>query len=217
MAKPIELKAEKRTGVGKGAARAIRRAGLIPGVIYGDKKDPLPITLDYKSLWKEVQTGTFLSTLYSVEVDGQATRVIPRDVQFDRVRDFPIHVDFLRLGKGAKIAVEVPIQLLNEDTAPGLKKGGALNMVRYEIELTCPADGIPEAIEVDVGALDIGDAIHISEVTLPDRVTPTVTDRDFTILTIVGQMAEEVEAEEGEGGEAEAAEGEAEESGGDEA
>ncbi len=202
-----ELKVEPRAGVGKGAARAIRRKGLIPAVIYGDKKDPQPIAVDYRLLWKEVQTGAFLSTVYVLDVAGQKVQAIPRDIQFDPVRDQPLHVDFLRLAKGARVSVEVPVHFVNEALCPGLKRGGAMNVVRHEIELSCPATDIPEAIEIDISKLDIGDSLHISDVTLPENVTPAITDRDFTILTITGtvggaEAAEEAEAE--DGGEADA-------------
>lgn len=199
MADIIELKVEPREGVGKGAARAIRRKGLVPGVIYGDKKDPQPITIEYRPLWKHVQTGSFLSTVYSLNVDGKKVQVIPRDIQFDPVRDVPLHVDFLRLAKGAKVTVEVPVQFLNEDKSPGLKRGGVMNIVRHEIELSCPATDIPEAIEADISGLDIGDSLHISDITLPDNVTLTITDRDFTIATIAGAVAEAEPEEETEG------------------
>lgn len=205
MAETIELEVEARDRVGKGAARAIRRQGKVPAVIYGDNKDPEPITIEHKPLWKHVQTGTFLSTVFTLKVGSKKTRVIPRDIQFDPVRDFPIHVDFLRLGKGAEINVEVPVHFLNESTCPGLKRGGALNVVRHEIELTCSADSIPETIEIDLAGLDIGDSIHISQVELPKGVSPVITDRDFTIVTIAGAgpSVEEEEAAEAEEAEAE--------------
>ena len=210
------LKAEPRELGSKGAVRSLRNKGFVPAVIYGDKKAPVPITLSYKEVTKEYHTGHFLSTLYQIEVDGKAERVIPRDIQLDPVRDFVLHVDFLRLGRNAKVAVNISVVFLNEDDSPGLREGGVLNIVRHEVELLCPASHIPESIEIDLTGKEMGDSIHISEVTLPDDVEPTITDRDFTIATIAAPAA--VRSEEDEEAEAEAAEAEAdgEEEGGDE-
>ncbi len=184
MARIVQLKAAGRDRAGKGAARAVRREGLVPGVVYGDKQEPQLITLGYVDMFQQVKTGRFLSTLVDLEVDGTTVRTIPRAVQFDPVRDFIIHADFLRLGAGARITVEVMVKFRNADTSPGIKRGGVLNVVRHEIELSCPADAIPEEIVVDLAGLDIGDAVHISHITLPEGSTPTITDRDFTIATI---------------------------------
>ncbi|RIA47239.1 50S ribosomal protein L25/general stress protein Ctc [Dichotomicrobium thermohalophilum] len=202
MAELLELTAEPRDKTGSTAARAIRKNGGVPAVVYGGRGGPEKVTLNYKEVWKQVETGTFLSTVYLLNVNGKKTRVIPRDVQFDPVRDFLEHVDFLRLAKDAVVEVDVPVHVINEEESPGLKRGGALNMTRHEIGLTCPADAIPEYIEVDVTGLDIGDSLHISQVALPEKVTPTITDRDFTVLSIAGTAAAEPEEE---------AEGEAEE------
>ena len=199
MAEIREIKASARSRVGKGAARAARREGRVPGVIYGEKQPPQTISVDAKEIGVLLHTGNFLATLFEIELDGDRTRVIPRDVQTDPVRDFPIHVDFLRLGRDAKVTVEVPVRFLNEDDSPGLKRGGVLNVVRYEIELNCPADSIPEAIEVDLTGLDINDSVHISAVTLPEGAVPTISDRDFTVATIAapaGLAGEEEEDEE---------------------
>lgn len=208
MADITELQATVREGVGKGASRAIRRQGRVPAVIYGGKAAPEPISLDYKELWQQVQTGHFLSTVYMLNIGGKKIRAIPRDVQFDPVRDFVEHVDFLRVSKTSRLDVEVPINVINEEASPGLKRGGALNIVRHEIELSCPADAIPEMIEVDVTGLEIGDSLHISQIRLPEDVTPTITDRDFTILTIAGASAGGAEAEEEQPEEAAEEEGE---------
>lgn len=199
MADIKQLSATPRPSAGKGAARAVRREGRVPAVIYGGKQDPVTISLDNNELTKLVGTGTFLSTLFELEVDGSKTRVLPRDLQLDPVRDFPIHVDFLRLGKGASIAVEVQCNFINEEECPGLKVGGVLNVVRYTLELVCPAESIPESIDIDLTGLELGDGVHISAVTLPEGVAPTITDRDFTIATIAtpaGLTAEEEEGEE---------------------
>jgi len=209
MVKSIELSAELRERVGKGAARAVRREGRIPAVIYGDKKPPLPISLSAKELDQQVQTGSFLTTLYEINVGGNKARVLPRDVQFDPVRDFTMHVDFLRLGEGATINVEIPVTFINEEESPGLKRGGAVNVVRYTVELLCPADSIPDEIVADLTGLDIGDSLHISAISLPEGVTPTITDRDFTVVTIAAPVVEVVEEEEEEGLEGEELEGEA--------
>ncbi len=216
MAEVSEIKATVRDGFGKSASRAARREGRIPGVIYGDNTDPEPVTLDSKEFWQHARSPQFLNTIYMLDVDGKQQRVIPRDVQLDPVRDVPLHVDFLRLGKGAKVTVEVPVQFLNEEESPGLKRGGVLNIVRHAIELRCVAESIPEQLEADLTGLDIGDSMHVSSIKFPEGVELTISDRDFTVATIVGRMAEiveedEMEGEEGEGLEGEAAEGEAEE------
>lgn len=184
MSKIVQLKATARGRAGKGASRAVRRQGLIPGVVYGDKKEPQLISLANKDLQPHVTTGRFLSTLIDLDVDGQTVRAIPRDVQFEPVRDFLVHVDFLRLGANARIAVEVPVHFKNHELAPGLKKGGVLNIVRHEIELYCPADLIPDEVLIDLAGYEIGQSIHISAVTLPANVAPVIKDRDFTIASI---------------------------------
>ncbi|HTJ56384.1 MAG TPA: 50S ribosomal protein L25/general stress protein Ctc [Devosiaceae bacterium] len=191
-----ELKAQARAGVGKGAARALRRQGLVPAVIYGDKKDPLPITILYKDAVKRIYAGGFLSHVITLDVDGEKHSVIPRDYQLDPVKDFPIHVDFLRVGAGSKITVEVHVTFINEEASPGIKRGGVLNIVQHTVDLSCPADQIPDHITVDLTGKEVGDTIHISSVILPTGVNP-VLQRDFTIATIVapsGLRAEEAAA-----------------------
>jgi len=213
MADIIELKAEARELGGKGTAKRIRREGKVPGVIYGNKEAPETITIDMKTIAHQMNTGSFLATVYMVDLAGKKTRVIPRDLQVDPVRDYPIHFDLLRLSKDAEITVTVQVHYTDEELSPGLKRGGILNVVRHEIDLTCPADAIPESIEISLEGLDIGDSMHFSSVTLPDNVKSTISDRDFTLVTIVGAKEEEPETVEGEeapvDGE-EAAEGEAE-------
>jgi large subunit ribosomal protein L25 len=179
-----ELKAEARDRVGKGAAREIRRNGKVPAVIYGDNKPPLAITLSYKEVHTRIHAGGFLTTIATIDVNGEKHRVLPKDYQMDPVRDFTTHVDFLRVGKNTVVTVEIPVHFLNEEKAPGIKRGGVLNIVRHTVECTCPANDIPDAIEVDLTGRTIGDSIHISAVTLPEGVKPTITDRDFTIATI---------------------------------
>ena len=191
MAEVTELKAWARKRSGKSGARTVRREERIPGVVYGDKQDPQPITVEYAAVNQQLHTGHFQSTVFVLDMDGTKTRVIPRDVQLDPVRDFPIHVDFMRLGKDALVSVEVPVRFLNEAASPGLKRGGMLNVVRHDIPVRCPADAIPDHFDVDLTGLEIGDSIHISSITLPEGVRPTITDRDFTVATIAGRTAEE--------------------------
>lgn len=184
MSEIYELKAEMRERVGKGAARAERRQGKIPAVIYGGKKPPLSISLAYKDVFLKLHGGGFLTTLAMIDVGGEKIRVIPKDYQLDPVRDFPMHVDFLRVAKDAKLTMEIPMQFINEDDSPGLTRGGVLNVVRYSVEVEVPANAIPNTLVADLAGLDIGDSVHISDVDLPDGVTTTITDRDFTIATI---------------------------------
>jgi large subunit ribosomal protein L25 len=198
MSQTIELNAVVRERGGKGAARAVRRQGLGPGVIYGDRQEPQVISIDKRELQRLLGTGSFMTTLCSIDLDGAKTRVLARDVQFDPVKDFPIHVDFLRLGKGARIAVDIPVHFLNEETSPGIKRGGVLNVVRHQIELVCPADAIPDFIEADLTGYDIGDSLHISAISLPEGVKPAITDRDFTVATIAAPAGLKEAAEEGE-------------------
>jgi large subunit ribosomal protein L25 len=201
----ISFTAEKRERAGKGVARALRREGLVPAVIYGDNKEPEGVSLSRKDFTKLYNTGRLMSTLLDIEVDGKKTRVLTRDLQLHPVRDDIMHADFLRLSKGTKIAVEVQVIFLNEDTCPGLKTGGVLNVVRYTVELNCPADSIPESIEVDLASVNMGDSVHISDITLPDGVVPVISDRDFTIATIAvpaGGAGDDSETDGEEGDEA---------------
>ena len=204
-----KLSAAPRARVGKGAARATRREGRIPGVIYGAKKDPLSISMDPRDLAREIAGGGFFATLYDVEVGETKERVLARDLQLHPLTDRPIHIDFLRVGATTQVTVQVPCAFINEEDSPGLKRGGVLNIVRYELELICRADAIPHQIEVDLTGLEINDSIHISEIGLPEGVAPTITDRDFTIASIAAPsvVAEEA-AEAAEAEEAEAIEGE---------
>jgi large subunit ribosomal protein L25 len=201
----IELKATARPRAGKGAARQARREGKVPAVIYGDNKPPETIALDYNELWKQVLKGHFTSTVFEIEVEGKKHRVIPRDLQVDPVKDQPIHVDFLRVGKDALIRVEVPVRFVNDALSPGIKRGGVLNIVRHDIEVTCPYDKIPAFFEVDLTGLEIGRSIHISAIALPEGVEPTIKDRDFTIATIAGAVKQEEEEAAPAAGEAAAA------------
>ena len=183
-----QLAATARPRAGKGAARQARREGKVPAVIYGDNQPPQTIALDYNELWKQVLKGHFTSSVFEIVLDGKGHRVIPRDVQFDPVKDLPIHVDLLRIGKDGVIRVAVPVKFVNEALSPGLKRGGVLNIVRHEIEVYCPYDHIPSAFEIDLEGMEIGRSIHISAVALPEGVHPVIKDRDFTIATIAGAV-----------------------------
>jgi large subunit ribosomal protein L25 len=184
MTQIITLSAERRDRAGKGAARATRRAGRVPAVIYGDKKEPLLISLEPRSLVRELQKPGFFAKLLDLTVDGETYRTLPRDVQVHPVSDAPLHVDFMRVGASTKITVAVPVQFINQDKSPGLKRGGSLNIVRHEIELVCAADNIPDRIVVDLNGVDINESIHISAVKLPEGTHPTITDRDFTVASV---------------------------------
>ena len=185
MSDTLNLPAETREGVGKGASRALRREGRVPAVVYGGKEEPLAIHIEEKLLVKQLSSGHFLNSIVEVEVGGKKLRTLPKDVALHPVSDRPLHVDFLRLSKDSTVNVNVPVLFINEEASPGLKRGGVLNMVRHELELICDGDKIPEDIRIDVTGLDIGDSIHISNVTLPAGSVSAITDRDFTIATIV--------------------------------
>jgi large subunit ribosomal protein L25 len=179
-----DLVALERTGTGKGAARQARRAGMVPGIVFGGDNDPLPINIPFNVLLKRLRKGRFKATLFNMKVEGHDdVRVICRDVQRDVVKDLPTHVDFMRLRRTTKINLFIPVEFLNEDAAPGLKKGGVLNAVRPEVELVVTAGDIPEKLTVDLSGLDIGDTITISDITLPAGSKPTI-DRDFVIANI---------------------------------
>ena len=190
-----------RERAGKGAARAERRAGRIPAVIYGGKADPVKISVEPRDLQREMTAGNLFSTVYTLDVGGKNERVLPRDIQFHPVTDRAQHIDFLRVTADTKLAVEVPCNFINEDDSPGLRRGGVLNVVRYSIEFLCRVDDIPNEIDIDLAGLEIGDGVHISMVVLPDGVEPTITDRDFTIATVAAPtvVVEETVAEGEEG------------------
>ena len=202
MSDQLTLSAEPRERAGKGASRAMRRDGRIPAVIYGDKKDPEPIHVEERELMKLLHTGHFMNSLVDVQVDGAKNRTLPKDVQFHPVTDRPIHVDFLRIGEGATITLDIPVSFVNHDESPGLKRGGVLNVVRHELELICPADAIPSEIVVELDGLEVGDSVHISQIELPEGVTSAIDDRDFTVAGVVAPSAlkrDEAEEEEAEG------------------
>lgn len=211
MSDTLTLSAVKRDRAGKGSARAARRDGQIPAVIYGDRKEPLSITLNANEFRKLISQSGIFSQLLNISVDGADNSVLTRDIQLHPVTDIPLHIDFLRIAKGAKIAVMVAVEFINEDKSAGLKTGGILNVVRHEVELECPANAIPESIVVDLEGSNVGDSIHISAIELPKDVSPTITDRDFTVATIAAPASEtevETDVEAAEGDEPAAGEGE---------
>jgi large subunit ribosomal protein L25 len=185
MSDQLTLSAETRDKGGKGASRVLRRQNRVPAVIYGNKQEPEMIHVEEKALVKLLMTGHFTNSVIDLEVGGKTTACLPKDVAFHPVTDRPLHVDFLRIAKGAKIEVSVPVMFINEEKSPGLKRGGVLNIVRHELELICDAAKIPDDIQIDVTGFDVGDSIHISSVTLPAGSASAITDRDFTIATIV--------------------------------
>lgn len=204
MSDKLTLSAEPRDRAGKGASRAMRREGRIPAVIYGEKKDPEAIHVEERALMKLLNTGHFMNSLIEVDVGGAKNRTLPKDVQFHPVSSRPLHVDFMRIGKDATVTVDVPVHFVNEEASPGLKRGGVLNVVRHELELSCPADSIPDEITIPLDGLEVGDSIHISQVNLPEGVTALIDDRDFTIAGVVAPSAlkrSDSEAADGEDGE----------------
>ncbi len=200
MAETPVLEAVARAGVGKGAARTARREGYVPGVIYGGGEAPQTINVKFNVLLKQLKAGKFLSTLLNVKVDGKDNRVICRGVQRDVVKDLPTHVDFLRLGEQTRINLYIPVEFINREKSPGLKRGGVLTVVRPEVELVVTAGAIPSQLVVDLTGTEINDTIHISNITLPEGTRPTITDRDFVIANIQapsGLRSSESESEEG--------------------
>ena len=207
-----------REARGKGGARALRREGRMPAIIYGGGSEPLCVSVDYNVLERELGRRGFFARLYDLKVGDDTIRVLPRDVQVHPVTDAPIHIDFIRYVAGARLAVSVEVRFEGQEECEGLKRGGVLNIVRHEVELLCPLEAIPEHIVANVAGREIGDSIHISDIDLPEGVTPTITDRDFTVATIAAPtvVVEPTEDEEGEedeeleeGMEAAAEEGEA--------
>lgn len=189
MSDQLTLSAEARERAGKGASRALRREGRVPAVIYGNKEDPQAVHVEEKALLKALHTGHFMNSVVMIEVGGASVRTLPKDVAFHPVTDRPLHADFLRISEHAKVTVEVPVHFINEEKAPGIKRGGVLNIVRHELELTCDAAEIPDEITIDLTGYEVGDSIHISSITLPQGVASAIDERDFTIATIVAPSA----------------------------
>ena len=196
MSDQLTLPAETRDRAGKGASRELRRDGRVPAVVYGQKQEPLSIHVEEKLLSKMLSTGHFMNSVVMIDVAGKPTRTLPKAVDFHPVSSRPIHVDFLRISEHTKVNVAVPMRFDNEDASPGLKRGGVLNVVQHEIELTCDAAHIPDEIHVPLDGLEIGDSIHIGQVKLPDGVVPANSEEDFTVATIVAPSAMKAEEEE---------------------
>lgn len=207
MAQATTMNVELRNRAGKGAARATRRAGRVPAVIYGNKLDPIMISLDPIELMLQIRGPGFFSRVYELDVGGNKNRVLPRDLQLDPVTDQPLHVDFMRFSSKTRLKVEVAVVFEKEEECPGLRVGGVLNVVRHAIELLCSPDSIPESLVVDLSGLEVGDSVHISSIKLPEDVELTIKDRDFTVATIAAptiniepEVDDGVEGEEGEAG-----------------
>ena len=198
------ISANQRDRVGKGSARAARRAGMVPAVIYGNKQPALGIELEARVIRKIIHEPGIFSRLLKIAVGGEEITVLTRDIQFHPVSDEALHLDFLRVSEDSTIAVAIAVEFINEDKCPGLRIGGTLNVVRHEVELNCPANNIPEKITIDLEGVKIGESIHISSIELPEGVSPTITDRDFTVATMqspgggVKNEDDEDEAAEGE-------------------
>ena len=178
----MEIQAERRDD--NKNPRLIRKDGKIPAIVYGEKKEQLLITLDNKLIKKQIETSGFFSKQFSINVDGEKHRVLPKDLQLHPVKETILHLDFLRIDENTKVTVSVPVQFINENDCPGLKQGGVINIVRHEIEIKSPVNKIPEMLEIDLKGIEIGDSIHISSVKLDEDVKPLITDRDFTIATL---------------------------------
>lgn len=187
----IVLNVEKREKIGTGGARATRNSGLIPGVLYGGTRGSIPIEINAKDVEMAIRSGKFLSHMVELNHQGEKQPVIPRAIQFHPVTDRPIHVDLYRVEENAEIAIDVVVHFKNHEASPGLKRGGALNIVRHTIKLKCKANKIPEEIVIDLAGREIGDSVHISQIALPEGARPVIRDRDFTIATIVGRKVEE--------------------------
>ena len=210
MSETLSLEAEIRTSTGTGSARAVRRDGKLPAVLYGGDNPPEHLAIDSNELLKAYNKGLLGSSLVELKMNGGSTTAIPRGIQIHPLKDTPVHVDFMRVSRDTRVAVEVPVHFENEERSPGLKRGGVLNIVRHEVELECPATEIPEFLTFDLSTSDVGDAIKISMFQLPEHCVPTITDRDFTIATIAApsSMRSEAEGEEGEEDAGEAENGE---------
>lgn len=190
----ISLSAEPRLRAGKGAARATRRAGRVPAIVYGDNKEPVSISLEPRELGRVLARPGFFNHLVEISVDGTTHRTLPREVQYHPVTDAPLHIDFQRVGSGSQVTVAVPVVFVNQEQSPGLRRGGILNVVRHEIEMVCSVDSIPEQIVADLTGLDIGDSLHIGRVELPAQARPVIQERDFTIASIAASSAVREEA-----------------------
>ncbi|MBU1213116.1 MAG: 50S ribosomal protein L25/general stress protein Ctc [Alphaproteobacteria bacterium] len=197
----FELEAVARERVGKGAARQVRREGRVPAVIYGGKQEPESISLNYNDVWRMYIKGQFMAKVITLKVDGKEHLVVSRDVQVHPVKDTPVHIDFLRIAKGDRVRVHIPVKFKNEASCPGLKRGGVLNIVRHDVEVWSPPASIPDVFEIDLAKVEIGESIHVSAIAMAEGVAPVIEDRDFTIATIVGRgPAGGADEEDAEGG-----------------
>ena len=200
------LKAKKRTTISAGQINKLRTDGFVPAVLYGGSKNNLNISLKKLQLQNIINSETFMSKVFDLDIDGSSEKALPRDIAYDPVSDEPIHIDFLRITQGSKLTLEIPVKFLNSEKSPGLKKGGVLNIVRRKVQLKCPAENIPTEIIVDLDNTEINTSLKISSVKLPENVTPTITDRDFVIATVAAPTVlvepEKVESEEAVEGEA---------------
>jgi len=190
----MSLSAEPRDRAGKGAARATRRAGRVPAIVYGDKQEPVLVSLEPRALARALARPGFFATLVDIQLDGTTHRTLPRDIQYHPVTDTPIHADFMRVGAGAQVTVMVPVVFINHERAPGLRRGGILNIVRHGIEMVCSVDNIPERLVVDLDGLDIGDSVHSGAVQMPEGARPVIHERDFTVASIAASSAVREEA-----------------------
>ena len=179
-----ELSATVREKVGKGAARATRREGRVPAVVYGGKKSPVAIVLVERDIEQRIYAGGFYTSVATIDTGAEKIRALPRDFQRHPISERLMHIDFLRIEDGMTVTIEIPVQFINDEASPGIKRGGALNVVRHRIAVECPVDAIPERIVADLTGLEINDSLHISAITLPEGVRPTITDRDFTVATV---------------------------------
>jgi large subunit ribosomal protein L25 len=185
MAAIKQLAAVARSGTGKGAARSVRREGRVPAVVYGGGLKPEPISVDYKDVNKLIYSGGFLTSIFELEIEGRKERVLARDYQLDVVTDRPVHLDFLRLAPGSTVRIGIPVHVVNREASPGLKKGGAVNLVLHTVEVIAPADAIPESITIDLADLDFHDSVHVSAIKLPEGCRPVSAKADLTVVTIV--------------------------------
>jgi large subunit ribosomal protein L25 len=190
----ISLSAEPRANAGKGAARATRRSGRVPGIIYGDGKDPMPVSFEPRELSRAINRAAFFATIVDVSVGGAVHRTLARDIQYHPVSDTALHVDFMRVGAGAQVRVSVPVSFIKHEQAPGLRRGGILNIIRHNIDIACSIDNIPDRVVVDLDGLEIGDSVHIDAVTMPEGVRPVLGSRDSTIASIAASSAVREEA-----------------------
>ncbi|MGB0935750.1 MAG: 50S ribosomal protein L25/general stress protein Ctc [Alphaproteobacteria bacterium] len=214
------IQAEPRTHLGTGGARATRREARVPGIIYGNEQDPLPVSFDARDIVREISDPAFHTKMYKIEVGGEMHRALARELQLHPVKDHPTHVDFMRVSRSSRVNVFIPIEFINDDKSPGIKRGGVLNMVLHEIEMNCPATEIPDTLTVDLDGLEIGDTVHLNDLTLPKDAKLVHEDRDYTLATVVAPSsvkseasAESADAADGEGDAEAAAEGDSESAG----